>query len=218
MLLALDTSTKHISLAMHDGFQLRVEHNWEAPRRHTVDLVPRIAAALEQLGIQPEHLSGVAVATGPGSFTGLRAGISVAKGLVLARGLPLVGVPTLDIVAAAQWPDERPMVAVLQAGRRRIAFSPYRWSEGRWTVEAAPRLTTWPQLVTGLASPTLVCGEVDRHGADTLESAGNVAVLLPAAVRLRRAGYLAELAWRRIGRREFDDPSTLTPLYLKHPA
>lgn len=218
MLLAIDTSTKHISLALHDGLELRVEHSWESPRRHTVDLVPRIVAAMAQLELGTDHLSGVAVGLGPGSFTGLRAGMSVAKGLVLARGLPLVGVPTLDIVAAAQWPDDRPLVAVLQAGRGRICVSQYCWSDGGWMAHDAPRLTTWPKLVADLASPTLFCGEIERQGAEMLASKGQMAVVLSGAMRLRRAGFLAELAWRRIKRREFDDPVTLTPIYLKHPA
>jgi tRNA threonylcarbamoyladenosine biosynthesis protein TsaB len=218
MLLAIDTSTNHIGLALHDGFQLRVEHSWEAPRRHTVDLVPRIAGALEMLDIGPEHLIGVAVARGPGSFTGLRAGMAVAKGLVMARGLPLVGVPTLDITAAAQWPDDRQLIAVLQAGRGRICFSPYRWAGTKWAAEDEPRLTTWPKLMADLDEATLFCGEVDPRGAAALASAGEMAVLLPGAARLRRAGYLAELAWVRIHRRETDDPATLTPVYLKHPS
>lgn len=217
MLLAIDTSTKHIGLALHDGFQLRVEHNWEAPRRHTVDLVPRIVGALEMLDLGPEHLTGVAVARGPGSFTGLRAGIAVAKGIVMARGLPLVGVPTLDIAATAQWPDDRRLFAVLEAGRGRICFASYRWSDTKWTAEDEPRLTTWPKLVSDLDEPTLFCGEIDPQGATTLASAGKMAVLLPGAARLRRAGYLAELAWLRIGRRETDEPAKLTPIYLKNP-
>ena len=188
MLLAIDTSTNHISLALHDGFQLRVEYNWEAPRRHTVDLVPRTVAALAQLEMGAKHISGVAVARGPGSFTGLRAGLAVAKGLVMARGLPLVGIPTLDILAAAQWPDERPLFAILQAGRGRICVVPYRWSEEGWAAQEAPRLTTWPNVVADLDAPTLFCGEVDRRGATTLASAGELAVLLPGAMRLRRAG------------------------------
>ena len=217
MLLAIDTSTNRIGLALHDGFQLRVEYSWEAPRRHTVDLVPRIVGALEMLDLGPEHLTGVAVARGPGSFTGLRAGMAVAKGLVMARGLPLVGIPTLDIVATAQWPDERLLIAVLQAGRGRISFAPYRCAENKWVAEAEPLLTTWLKLVEALEEPALFCGEIDPRGAATIASAGEKAVLLPGAARLRRAGYLAELAWLRIRRRETDNPAALTPVYLKHP-
>ncbi len=215
MLVAIDTATGNASLALHDGFQVRAEHTWESPRRHTVELLPRLVAALEQLGLGTEHLSGVAVTRGPGSFTGLRVGLAVAKGLALARGLPLVGVPTLDVVAAAQGRDRRPLCAVLQAGRRRICVATYRWRDGEWRAREAPRLTTWLALVEETTSPTLFCGEVDLVGADALASLGEMAVLLPAAARLRRAGFLAELAWRRLNQGETDDPATLAPLYLQ---
>ena len=217
MLIAIDTATANASLALHDGFQVWVEHTWTSPRRHTVELLPRLVAALEQLGLGAEHLSGVAVTRGPGSFTGLRVGMAVAKGLALARGLPLVGVPTLDVVAAAQGRDRRPLCAVLQAGRRRICVAIYRWRSGEWRMRKEPRLTTWSALVEETTSPTLFCGEVNPAGAEALATLGELAVLLPAAARLRRAGFLAEVAWRRLSRGETDDPVTLTPIYLQHP-
>ena len=218
MLLAIDTSTSFASLALHDGLQVRVEYTWESPRRHTVELLPRLVAALEQVGLGVDHLSGVAVTRGPGSFTGLRVGIAVAKGLALARGLPLIGVPTLDVVAEAQGRDRRPLCAVLQAGRRRICVATYRWRDGEWRMREEPHLTTWQTLAEGIASPTLFCGEIDPEGADALASLGEMAVLLPAAARLRRAGFLAEVAWRRLHRGDTDDPATLAPIYLQHPA
>ncbi|RLD00062.1 MAG: tRNA (adenosine(37)-N6)-threonylcarbamoyltransferase complex dimerization subunit type 1 TsaB [Chloroflexi bacterium] len=218
MLVAIDTATSHASLALHDGFRVRVEHTWETSRRHTVELMPRLVAALEQLGLGAEHLSGVAVTRGPGSFTGLRVGVALAKGLALARGLPLVGVPTLDVVAAAQGRDRRPLCAVLQAGRRRICVAIYRWRNGEWRMRQEPQLTTWASLVEKTTSPTLFCGEVDQEGAEALAALGELAVLLPAAARLRRAGFLAELAWQRLNRGETDDPATLAPIYLQYPA
>jgi tRNA threonylcarbamoyladenosine biosynthesis protein TsaB len=168
------------------------------------------------LELGPEHLSGVAVARGPGSFTGLRAGMAVAKGIVMSRGLPFVGIPTLDIVATAQRPDDRRLIAVLQAGRGRICCGSYGWSDVAWTAEDEPQLTTWPQLTEGIEEPALICGEIDPNGASELRKAGKLATIVPAAERLRRAGYLAELAWSRIRRRDTDDPATLTPAYLKH--
>ncbi|MDY7077002.1 MAG: tRNA (adenosine(37)-N6)-threonylcarbamoyltransferase complex dimerization subunit type 1 TsaB [Chloroflexota bacterium] len=215
MLVAIDTATGYASLALHDGGRVRVEHTWESPRRHTVELLPRLAAALEQSGIGIEHLNGVAVTCGPGSFTGLRVGMAVAKGLALARGLPLVGVPTLDVVAAAQGRDSRPLYAVLQAGRGRICVATYRWRDGEWLTHDGPRLITWSALVEEMASPALFCGEIDSVGTDALATIGELAVLLPAATSLRRAGFLAEVAWRRLNRGEIDDPTTLTPLYLQ---
>jgi tRNA threonylcarbamoyladenosine biosynthesis protein TsaB len=217
MLIAIDTATDHASLAIHDGLRVRAEHTWETRRRHTVELLPRLVEALHRLEIQVEHLSGVAVALGPGSFTGLRVGLSIAKGMALARGLPLAGIPTLDVLAAAQGRDRRPLCAILQAGRGRICAATYRWRRGEWRVRIAPRLTTWSALAEETASPTLFCGEIDPSGARTLATLGEMALQLPAAACLRRAGFLAEVAWQRINRGEIDDPATLAPLYLKQP-
>jgi tRNA threonylcarbamoyladenosine biosynthesis protein TsaB len=180
--------------------------------------LPRLVAALDQLDVNAEHLSGIAVTRGPGSFTGLRVGLAVAKGLALARGLPLVGVPTLDVTAAAQGRDRRSLCAVLQAGRGRICTAIYRWHDGGWRAKDDPRLTTWPALVEETTSPTLFCGEIDAVGADALGALGELGVLLPAATRLRRAAFLAEIAWQRLNRNETDDPATLAPIYLQHPA
>jgi tRNA threonylcarbamoyladenosine biosynthesis protein TsaB len=219
MLVAIDTATEYASLALHDGFQVRVEHTWESPRRHTIELWPRLAAALGQLNIGADRLRAVAVARGPGSFTGLRVGIAAAKGLALARGLPLVGVPTLDVVAAAQGRDHRPLCAVLRAGRGRICAATYHWQNGGWCVNEGPRLTTWSDLVDELmeepASSTLFCGEIDPDGAEAIGALGESAVLLPAAARVRRAGFLAEIAWRRLNQGLIDDPAALVPIYLK---
>jgi tRNA threonylcarbamoyladenosine biosynthesis protein TsaB len=217
MIIAIDTATDQASLALHDGFRVRVEHTWESPRRHTVELTPRLAAALARLNLHPKNLSGVAVTSGPGSFTGLRIGMAVAKGLALAHGLPLIGVPTLDVVATAQGRDRRPLCAVLHAGRGRICAATYHWQDGEWLAGDAPYLTTWPALTEEIVHPTLFCGEIDPEGIKALDSISELAVLLPAATRLRRAGFLAELAWRRLKRGETDDPATLTPVYLQHP-
>ncbi len=217
MLVAIDTATDYASLALHDGVQVRFEHTWESPRRHTVELLPRLVETMKQMELSAERFSGVAVTQGPGSFTGLRVGMAVAKGLALARRIPLVGVSTLDVTATAQRPDHRPLCAVLQAGRGRICIATYRWRDDDWHVSEAPRLTTWSRLVAEITSPTLFCGEIDRAGVDALSSLGETAVLLPAAARLRRAGFLAELAWQRLNRGETDDPATLTPVYLQHP-
>jgi tRNA threonylcarbamoyladenosine biosynthesis protein TsaB len=217
MLVAIDTATDQASLALHDGFRVRVEQTWEAPRRHTTELAARLVEAMKQLELRPERLSGVAVAKGPGSFTGLRIGMAVAKGLAVAQRLPLVGIPTLDVVASAQGRDRRRLGAVLQAGRQRICVAIYRWRFGGWQMEEEPHLTTWAILAEEIAEPTLLCGEIDREGADLMARLGDRVVLLPPAWRLRRAGFLAELGWQRLNRGQVDDPATLTPIYLKYP-
>ena len=217
MLVAIDTATDRASLALHDGYRVRTEHTWDAPRRHTVELTPRLSEAMERLGVGYDKLSAVAVTTGPGSFTGLRVGLSVAKGLSVARRLPLVGIPTLDVLAAGQGRDRRPLVAVLQAGRGRISVVTYRWQLGEWKAQEEPRLTTWSAVTQEIGEPTLFCGEIDRKGADLISRLRDRAVLLPAPWRLRRAGFLAELGWKRLNQKDVDDPASLTPVYLRYP-
>jgi tRNA threonylcarbamoyladenosine biosynthesis protein TsaB len=194
-----------------------MEYTWEAARRHTTELTARLAEAMGQLDLRPERLSGLAVTKGPGSFTGLRIGLAVAKGLALAQRLPLVGVPTLDVVASAQGRDRRRLGAVLQAGRGRICIGIYRWQFGGWQAQGEARLTTWMALAEEMREPTLLCGEIDQEGADLMTRLGDQAVLLPPAWRLRRAGFLAELGWARLKQGQVDDPATLTPVYLKYP-
>jgi tRNA threonylcarbamoyladenosine biosynthesis protein TsaB len=172
---------------------------------------------MEQANLLPKHMRGVAVTKGPGSYTGLRIGMSVAKGLAVAQNVPLIGIPTLDVVASAQGRDRRRLAAVLQAGRKRISIAFYRWQFGEWQAQEEPRLTTWADLEQEIAEPTLFCGEIDQRGAEVIARLGDRAVLLPPAWRLRRAGFLAELGWRRLNQGDVDDVASLTPIYLKHP-
>lgn len=217
MLLALDTATRFASLALHDGRVLRYEATWEAGRQHTTQLMPRIVAALEELHLGPDALSAVAIALGPGSFTGLRVGMAIAKGLALARGIPLVGIPTLDILAAAQGRSQHPLLTVIQAGRGRLCAARYRWRAG-WQRQEGPFLTTWEDLLASITRPTLLCGEIDERGFHLMEGElGKQVTILPPAHCLRRAGFLAELAWERVRRGETDDPAALAPLYLNWP-
>lgn len=216
MLVTFDTATRVASLALHDGLRVHYEVTWEADRWHTVQLTSRLVAALQELGLGAEDLSGVGVTIGPGSFTGLRVGLAVGKGLALACGLPLVGVPTLDVLAAAQGRDRRPLVAVLLAGRGRICAATYRWRQG-WQRREGPHLTTWKDLAAGVERPTLFCGELDERGAKALKRLKELAEVLAPALCLRRASFLAELAWDRIRHGEMDDPATLVPIYL-HPS
>jgi tRNA threonylcarbamoyladenosine biosynthesis protein TsaB len=216
MLLALDTSTRNISIALHDGAQVIAEHTWHSLDNHTIELAPAVQRMLKQARIALHTLAGVAVALGPGSFTGLRIGLGLAKGLALAHRTPLVGVPTLEALAHAQPPRPEPMVALLQAGRGRIALAVYRYREGGWHAEGAPRLSDWAALASDTLEPTYFCGEIDAAGAEALRRIKRRAIVPSPAFALRRAAYLAELAWVRLRANSSDAPETLAPLYLSY--
>jgi len=215
MLLALDTATRQLSLALHDGLSVAAEHSWRAGQHHTVELAPQAALLMRRAGVEPASLRGIAVALGPGSYTGLRIGLGLAKGLALAHNLPLVGVPTGDILMRAQAPRAHHARAVLQAGRGRVLVLPYQWNSQheRWEADGGARVLTWEALAGEIAGPTLVCGEIDEAGRDALRALKGQALLAAPAFSLRRAGFLAEIGWERIRAGQTDDPLRLAPLY-----
>lgn len=97
ILLAIDTATRFAGLALYDGDLILAESCWLSKNNHSVELMPALARMLEQQKLTADNLSAIAVAIGPGSFTGLRIGLSTAKGLAKAKNIPVLGIPTLDI-------------------------------------------------------------------------------------------------------------------------
>lgn len=214
MLLALDTATDWATVALYDGRQVLGEVNWRTQRRHTGEVMPQIEALLHLLGVTPSALTAVAVAIGPGSYTGVRVGVSLAKGMVAAAGLPLVGVPTLDVVAyphLGAWP----VCALVAAGRGRYNAAVYA-ADGSWPRRLGDwQLGTLAELLVRLTPPLRFAGELTPADAQALTEAwGDRAAIVPPALAVRRAGVLATLAWRRLQAGERDDPITLSPIYL----
>jgi len=220
MLLAIDTATRMAGLALYDEVQgwLLGEELWHSVNNHTVELMPRLARMLALQGLAPGDLTGLVVSLGPGSFTGLRIGLSLAKGLALAGHLPLVGIPSLDIVAEPHKPHNLPIWAVLRAGRGRVCAGNYVRYRGRWRRRGPIKLTTWDELLEQVLEPALFCGEIDAHEAEAIrQRLGEAALLVTPAAAPRRAGYLAELGWKRLARGDADDAETLAPIYLPQP-
>ncbi len=214
MLLAVDTSTAQVGLALYDGAQVISEYAWRSNQHHTVELAPAVAEILARSGIMMEDITVLGVAIGPGSFTSLRVGLSLVKGLALARNLPLIGIPTLDIYAAAQPASRLPLLTAIQAGRRRLAVGLYKSTKNGWQAKGPARVVDVNGLISEIQSPTIVCGEFtaeDRHQLDKEEA--NVKLVSPAG-SVRRPSVLAELAWKRWQKGEVDDDATLAPIYL----
>jgi tRNA threonylcarbamoyladenosine biosynthesis protein TsaB len=217
LLLAIDTASRFISLALHDGHQLHFESTWHTLNNHTIELAPAIQRALHQAQIGPDDLTAVAVSQGPGSFTGLRIGLGVAKGLAMAQDLVLVAVPTLEIVAAAVPVSDGALVAVLQAGRGRICVQRFERKDGTWAAAGQAEITDWGKVVEEVGQGTLIAGEVDDTGRARLASTERPVRIAPGAWALRRSGFLAEIAWTRVKAGDTDDPATITPIYLHQP-
>lgn len=214
MLLAIDTSTREVGVALYDGNQVISEMMWLSHQYHTIELAPTISALLERAGMTAQDIKVLAVALGPGSYTGLRIGLALAKGMALAGHLALVGVPSLDILAVAQPIANKPLVAVLQAGRGRLAAGWYRNHSGTWIADGQLRIQRVQDLAASVKSPTIVCGELTAEERRILGRKRKNVILASPAQSLRRPSYLAELGWIRWQRGETDDPATLAPEYL----
>lgn len=216
MLLAIDTSTRMMGLALYDGSSVLGEMAWQSQGHHTVELAPTVEELLHRTGVAWDDLEAVGVALGPGSFTGLRIGLALAKGLALSRFLPLVGVPTLDVVAAGHPVVDLPLAAVLRAGRGRLAVGWYRETAGRWESWRKPERLNAESLAKRIRQPTIVTGELAAEERRRLRRKRKNVLLASPASAQRRPAVLAELAWERMAAGELDDPLTLAPIYL-HP-
>jgi tRNA threonylcarbamoyladenosine biosynthesis protein TsaB len=213
MLLAVDTSTTQVGLAIYDGAQIISEYAWRSSQRHTVELAPAVSELLARCGLTMENIRWLGVALGPGSFTSLRVGLSLMKGIALARGLPLVGIPTLDILAAAQPASKLPLVALIQAGRGRLAVGWYKNSRKGWQAQSPARVMTFEKLMEEVQKPALVCGELTAEETRELKEKTDVHLASPAQ-SVRRPAILAELAWEHTLAGNLDDAATLSPIYL----
>lgn len=214
-LLAIDSSTHAGGLALYDGNRILYECIWIRPDTRGADLVPGIQSAFKHTGLRQSDLKAIGIAIGPGSYTGLRTSLALAKGMVLAHGLTLVAIPTLDIIAAGLPLQEKPLAAVLQAGRGRLAVGWYKEKKGRWQNHGNPALMTSTALEESINKPTLICGELNEEDRRVLGRKYKNAEIASPAQCVRRPALLAELAWARWQAGEADEIRGLAPIYLQ---
>lgn len=218
MLLAIDTATRVMSIALHDGTRLLAEQSWEMGKRQTIELAPAIRQMMDVCQVAMSDLSAVAVSIGPGSYSGVRVGVALAKGIADAQQLPLVGITTLDSLAYGQpyFQSGVGLIAVVQAGRGRVIVQAYRWRKGAWHSRTEPRLMSWETLLETIDGTAYVTGEISDDALALLEQHEH-ALIAPGAHRLRRAGYLAECALTEL-RTAGDDafePAKVLPIYIQ---
>jgi tRNA threonylcarbamoyladenosine biosynthesis protein TsaB len=229
MLLALDTATSTASLALHDlaTDRLLAELTWQARRRHTQDVLAQAQHLLALMDLSARDLTALAVTTGPGSFTGVRIGISVVKGMAL--GLPnaprVIGAPTL-MVTAAPWLDlaaqaAATVCAFIQAGRGRYNWA--HFSPGSQLQRPSVddhHAGALAEFVHTLAEQPVdrvwLAGEIDDELRDAVAPLSHIHVI-DAASAQRRAGQLARVAAQFLRSGVEDNLESLQPLYLRAP-
>ncbi|HJX03114.1 MAG TPA: tRNA (adenosine(37)-N6)-threonylcarbamoyltransferase complex dimerization subunit type 1 TsaB [Dehalococcoidia bacterium] len=217
MELSIDTSSENAGIAISDKGRIVMEYIWNCRQNHTVELVPNIEKALKDHSLKIRQMQAVFVAMGPGSFNGVRVGISAAKGFAMALDVPLVAVSTLEIEAYAFAAARLPIRPVQNAGRGEIATSLYQQRD-EWDRLMHEYITTTEEICRATSTETVFCGEIPALSLEQIQSVlGKLAVIPDEEERRRRPRFLAELAWKRLCRGILDDPVVLQPIYLRQP-
>jgi tRNA threonylcarbamoyl adenosine modification protein YeaZ len=192
VLLALDTSTPLVSVALHDGESVVHRAVSEVPLQHGEQLAVMVSAALAGVGATRRHLSSVAVGAGPGPFTGLRVGVVTARVLALALTIPAYGVCSLDVLAVEAADQARaegqpgPFVATLDARRKELFWAEYDETGARVSQLHVTRPDGVPDAVVVGAGPVLYPQLFPRTSGPTGPDAG----VLAEVVSARRAELL----------------------------
>ncbi|MGH2498849.1 MAG: tRNA (adenosine(37)-N6)-threonylcarbamoyltransferase complex dimerization subunit type 1 TsaB [Candidatus Limnocylindria bacterium] len=218
-LLALDTSTAWASVAVYDGRAVLAEETWYAQRRHADELFPTIERILSRTHTALSAVDRIAVATGPGSFTGVRVAIAAAQGIARGSGAALAGVSTLDVLAYPHAASKQRICPLLPAGRADHYAALYQERNRKWARRSPYIVGPLEDLCRQIGTHTLFVGEVDAAAEQTLRDLlGPKALFAPPASRMRRAGYLAELGWRALESGGQTALGGIEPVYVRQPA
>lgn len=243
LVLALDTSTRLVSIALCSEDVLYGEYTWQTGNNHSRELLSNIQRLLAECDVTMSQLEGIAVSTGPGSFTGVRVALATAKTLAYVLKKPLVGVSTLESIAAQQHQWHGLVCAVLEAGRSELYAACYLFAEigneegivqqrirqtGEYVLLSPQHLADYvrEQANTWVGvpgerqlPPVLFCGEMSAASRQALRAALPGQCLFADTLQAtRRASLLAALAQQRLREGQIDDPLLLEPLYLRRPS
>ncbi|AHB13102.1 tRNA (adenosine(37)-N6)-threonylcarbamoyltransferase complex dimerization subunit type 1 TsaB [Dehalococcoides mccartyi] len=219
VLIAIDTATPDTGVAILKDNEIVAQYNWLSHQNQTVELLPRLEWLLESAGLSLKDASAIAVSIGPGSFNGLRVGLSTAKSLAFALDIPLCGIGTLELAAYPYLASGLKVWALLPSGQQEYAAGAYvKDGEGlKETVK--PYITNLADLAAEISEPCVICGPISQTTQDELKTllGDKKAVFAPADIRPSRAASLARLAKKRIEDGLTDSPAGLQPLYLRRP-
>ncbi len=218
-ILAVDTSTASGSIAILDGARVMAEWTLLSSQTHNRLLLKRIDFLLNELGWGFEQVEAFAVTTGPGSFTGLRIGLTTVKTLAWATGKPFVGIPSLDALAAPLGYAAHPVCPLLDARKSEIYFAVYQ-PDGRGAVQRQRRssfqVDSPQRIVEKITGPTIFCGDGWSLCAELFsKELGGWALAAPAPFHFVRAALVGELARERLLDQEAENPLTAAPLYVR---
>jgi tRNA threonylcarbamoyladenosine biosynthesis protein TsaB len=214
--LGIETSTLQGGAALVDGEHVVCEHTLSVRVTHSERLLPAIDAVLRDAGVGLTDVGGLAISIGPGSFTGLRIGLSTVKGLAYATGLPVVGVPTLEAMAWLLPAARYPICPVLDARKHEVYAALFRHAEAGLVRLWDDRALSPERVCDLVDGPTLFIGDGVGAYADLWHARLGVRMIIPPVfARAARPAVIAALGHDRFMRGERDDAGSLVPRYLR---
>ena len=216
--LALETSGRIGSVALTHGATVLGEEQFPHGLQHAARIITVIDSLCRAHGATPGDLAEIYVSTGPGSFTGLRVGITVAKTLALARPVKLVAVPSLRVLAENAPAEAMNAIIVLDAKRGQTFTARFaRQAGGEWSEVEAAHLDTLAAMIARSPRPVHLVGEGITYHAAALEPADAGVIVTDPETRRARAGAVAKLGWDMARQGRFADAMSLVPLYVRPP-
>ena len=214
--LGIETSTSVCSAAICRDDRVVAEYTLDLPAYHSERLVPMAVRLLSDCGIALDELDGVAVAGGPGSYTGLRIGMSTAKGLCLSLKIPLAAVSTLAAMALTVVRADEPVCAMLDARRGEVYAGVYTIGEAGLACPVADSAVHLDDLLGVLPRPLLIIGDgAEKYRSEIKASLGDDARFLCGRPCRPSAGSVALLGADRLLAGIHSDPASVEPQYLR---
>jgi tRNA threonylcarbamoyladenosine biosynthesis protein TsaB len=222
LLLGIETATRRVGvvLASEDGMLARVElggHADSGPPRHAERLVPAIEYCCDQIATTLDHVSAIAVGIGPGMFTGLRVGVTTAKVLAQTLRVPVIPIPSLDLLAYPLRHSHRLVVPAIDARRNELYYALYLTVPGGVQRASEYEVGSPADLAAELEArgeEALLCGDGALRFASVFDDVKGTELAGPAHAAPSLAS-LSELAIARYEREEFCAPDDVLPLYLR---
>lgn len=216
--LAIDTSTSYLSVAIRNEDGLITEDSLPFPMKHSSSLMPLIANCLKRAKLPIEAIDGFAVSLGPGSFTGLRVGVATMKGLAFATRKPIVGVPTLDVLAENIAETTYHICPLLDAKRHQVYTSFYKYRGKKLR-----RLTDYlvigiDDLLKKVRAKTIFLGDGLLDYRDVIrKKKRDLTIFAPRELWFPKASIVARYGLERLKAGRVDRAHDITPFYLRPP-
>ena len=215
MEICIDTATRYASVALSSQGNVMAELSWRSEQNHSAQLVPSIRLLMQQTGVQMDAIEAVFVMHGPGGFSALRVGISVAKSFGVGRDIPIVGIGTLEVEAMPYRGLGVPVCAVVGANRSTVYTATFDETLGNST-QGDYRLESHEKLTSAIDRPTMFCGEaVNGLRAMLKQGLGDLAIIVGVPPPTRRPAVLAQLGYEQLQLTGGVDPALLQPKYMR---